>query len=96
MSQTGTAIIDFGAPPGTNIASIVITGQTAIVAGSLVEAWMMSDSTAVGAVGHNEPEHRIVPIKLTCGDIVPGVGFTIWAETDWRLTSTFQVRWVWN
>lgn len=93
---TGSATIDFGAVPGTNITSLVITGQAGILVGSLAEAFMMADSTVVGAAGHNAEEHKLVPIKLTCGNIVAGTGFTIWAETEWRLTSTFQVRWVWS
>lgn len=97
-ATAGTATIDFGAVPGTNITSVVVTGQTGIVPGSFAEAWMMADSTAdpVFGTGHNAEEHKLAPIKLTCGDLVPGTGFTIWAETEWRLTSTFQVRWVWS
>ena len=95
MGATGTATIDFGAAPGTNVTSLVVTGQAAILAGSLVEAFMMADTTVSGAVGHNAEEHKLVPIKLTCGSIVAGTGFTIFAETEWRLSGTFQVRWVW-
>ena len=49
------------------------------------------------AHGHNAEEHKWMASKmgLTCGNIVPGVGFTIYAETEYRLTSTFQVRWAW-
>jgi len=96
MGAQGTATINFGAVPGTNTTSVVVTGQTAILTGSLCEAWMMADTTVSGSTGHNADEHKIVPIKLTCGAVVAGTGFTIYAETDWRLTSTFQVRWVWN
>jgi hypothetical protein len=96
MGATGTATIDFGAAPGTNVTSVVVTGQTGILSGSFAEAFMMADSTVSGATGHNAEEHKLVPIKLTCGSVVAGTGFTIFAESSWRLTSTFQVRWVWN
>lgn len=96
MGATGTATIDFGAAPGTNLVSTVIAGQAGILSGSLCEAWMMADTTVVGSAGHNEIEHSIVPIKLTCGAIVVGVGFTIYAFSELRLTSTFTVHWVWN
>ncbi len=96
MGAQGTATIDFGAAPGSNATSVVITGQASIGVGSLCEAWMMADTTASGASGHNEEEHKLVPIKLTCGAIAAGVGFTIFAVSEFRLTSTFQVRWVWN
>lgn len=59
----------------------------------LVQSFL--DFNNASAYGHNAEEHKLVPIKLTCGSIVVGTGFTIWAETEWRLTSTFQVRWVW-
>ena len=52
-------------------------------------------SNTTSAYGHNAEEHKLVPLQLTCGNVVAGTGFTIYAETEWRLTSTFQVRWVW-
>lgn len=88
---TGSAVIDFGAAPGGNYATAVVTGQGEIVSGSLVEAWMMASSTA----DHNAIEHIIAPIKLTVGDVVAGVGFTVHAASEWRLTGDFAVRWVW-
>lgn len=92
MSGTGTATLDFGAVPGTNIAEVTVTGQTGILSGSLVEAWMMAESTAE----HNAYEHAVVPMKITCGSVVAGTGFTITAVTDYRLTGTFKVKWVWS
>ncbi len=92
MSATGTAILDYGSTPGTNNVSTVITGQAAIASNSYVEAWIMAEPTAT----HNAYEHRLVPIKLVCGDIVAGTGFTIYATTEWRLDGTFNVRWVWT
>lgn len=91
MPGTGTATIDFGAAPGTNIVSVAVTGETGILSGSAVEAWIMGQSTAT----HNAYEHAVAPIKLSCGSIIAATGFTITAVTDWRLTGTFTVRWVW-
>lgn len=91
----GYAIINFGSIPGTNITSTVVTGQTNILTTSMVNLFMMADTTVSGALGHNDAEHKIVPIKLTAGNFVAGTGFTIYAETEWRLTSTFQVRFMW-
>lgn len=88
----GQAILDFGSAPGANTASVVITGQAGILSTSQVEAWMMVCSTT----DHNTEEHAIAPIILRCGSIVPGVGFAIFANTDWRLTHTFQCQWRWN
>ncbi len=91
MANTGTAILTFLSPPGSNTTTTTITGQAGILSGSYVEAFMMADSTA----DHNSTEHTIVPIKLVCGDIVVGTGFTIHATCDWRVSRTFQCRWVW-
>lgn len=93
---TGQATINFGSAPGTNIVSVVVTGQTGILTTSTVSAFMMADTTVSGASGHNAEEHKFAQIKFTCGNIVAGTGFTIWAETEWRLTSTFNVRWMWS
>lgn len=88
---TGTATIDFGSAPGTNLVSVVVTGQAAILSGSHVEAFMMGDATAT----HNADEHQFVQIRLVCGSVVAATGFTIFASTLLRLTGTFSVRWVW-
>jgi hypothetical protein len=89
---TGNLTLDFGAAPGTNIATTTVTGQTGISGTSGVEAYMMGlDSTA----DHNTAEHAIVPIRLTCSGIDAGTGFTIQGISEFRLTGTFKVRWVW-
>ena len=92
MSATGTAVLDFGAAPGNNMASVVITGQAAILAGSLVESWLMYSTSA----DHNEMEHLVVPMNIRCGTIVPGTGFTIYGMSDWVLTGKWTLQWVWN
>ena len=90
-SATGTATLNFGSAPGTNVVTTVVTGQTSIGLSSHVEAFMMGSSTAT----HNATEHLIAPITLRCGDIVAGTGFTIYASTELRLTGAFTVHWVW-
>lgn len=92
MGAKGTATIDFGNAPGGNYATVAVTGQTGIASDSKVEAWMMRTSTA----DHNLEEHMIAPIRLTCGNIVVGTGFTIYAVSEWRLSKTFSVSWVWD
>lgn len=91
-SNFGTVTLDFGAAPGTNVITANVTGETDIPADALVEAWLMTDSTA----DHNAYEHAVVPIKLACGSVVAGTGFTVTASTDWRLTGEFTARWVWT
>ena len=94
---TGTAVLNFGTayPPatrGSNTASVVVTGQTNITTNAKPQAWMAVSTTA----DHNDEEHKLVPINLTCGNIVAGTGFTIYANTEWRLDGTFNVFWCWQ
>ncbi len=95
MYGTGTAILDFGSFPGTNEASVSVTGETNITTNSKVESWIMgSDSTS----DHTASDHRYMPLflALTCGNIVNGTGFTIYGRSTEKLTGTFSVRWVWT
>ena len=75
MGAQGTAIVDFGAFPGKMDASVAVTGQAGIVAGSLVEAWIRPVATA----DHTVDEHMAETLKVFAADIVAGTGFTIYA-----------------
>lgn len=89
----GTATLNFGAPPGSSTASATITGQTGILSGSRIRAWVQG-STA----DFNEYEHsRVLPLLVGLGisDVVAGTGFTIQAATQERLTGTVAVKWEW-
>ena len=72
--MTGTATIDFGSFPGSSDASIAVTGQASIIAGSLVEAWLRPEATA----DHSADEHVFETIRVVAGNIVAGTGFTIY------------------
>ncbi len=74
MGATGIATIDFGVFPGKSDASVDVTGQAAIVAGSLVEAWIRPVATA----DHSADEHLVETLKVIAGNIVAGTGFTIY------------------
>ena len=92
MAITGSAVLDFGSAPGTTMVTTTVTGQGSILIGSNVEAYVMgNDSTAT----HNAIEHQLVPMTLRCGNIVAGTGFDIVASSEYRLSGTFAVRWVW-
>jgi hypothetical protein len=93
LGATGTATVDFGATPGTNVATLAITGQTNILTTSQIRLWMSGDdSTAT----HNSIEHMVVPFRLAANAVIAGTGFTINMITDWRLDGTFKVRWAWQ
>jgi hypothetical protein len=72
--NTGTATLDFGAFPGASDASVAVTGQASIVAGSIVQAWLRPEDTA----DHLADEHMVETINIFAGNIVDGTGFTIY------------------
>jgi hypothetical protein len=83
---TGFAEIDFGAWPGSSMATLNINGQAAIAAGSVVEAWVVAKNTA----DHSADEHIVDPPRLICGAIVPGSGFTIYATSTENRRAPFS------
>lgn len=102
MGAQGTATLDFGAFPGKSDASVAVTGQGSILAGSLVEAWLLPAATA----DHSADEHLVETLKVMAGTISAGVGFTIYGVNTsqandpqgrgTRLYGTWNIGWVWN
>jgi hypothetical protein len=92
---TGSATLNFGAAPGTNHATITVTGQVGITSASFVEAWLQgNDSTA----DHNGYEHKFLSnyIGFAADNLIAGTGFDINAFTELRLRGLLTVRWVWS
>ena len=90
----GTAIIDFGAFPGSNEASITVTGQSEILATSNAEAYVMGDDTTADKTAS---DHRYVGLfaVFTCGTPTAASGFPIYGRSTEKLQGTFKVRYVW-
>lgn len=90
----GTATINFGSDPGSNEASVTVTGQASISATSKVEAYVMGDDTTSN---HTAGDHRYFEslANLTCGTPTAATGFTIYARSIHKLTGNWSVRWVW-
>ena len=89
----GIAVIDFGG--GGQVASVIVIGQPAISATSSTAAFLQgTDSTA----DHSDFQHKmaVLAMSFVCDKIVAGTGFTINAFSQWKLTGTFTVRWVWS
>lgn len=93
MSASGSATIDFGAFPGSNEASAVVTGQTGIGAASKTDAWIVHATSA----NHTESDHDYAAtfVGLSTGNIVVGTGFTIYARSLERMEGQFTVQWAW-
>ena len=72
----GVTTIDFGAFPGASDTSLAITGQAGIDSGSVVTAWLQPTDTD----DHTADEHRVETISVMAGNVVNGVGFTIYAQ----------------
>jgi hypothetical protein len=79
--NSGVTTIDFGAFPGGSDATVTVTGQTGIVSGSVVQAWLVAQST----VDHTADEHRVETISVTCGNIVANTSFDIYATNTSQL-----------
>lgn len=92
---TGVAEIDFGAFPGSNEASVTVTGQDAIGANSKAESWVMGDDTTTD---HTASDHKYLPLfaSFTCGNPVAATGFTIHGRSAQKLTGKYTLRWVWS
>lgn len=90
----GTATLDFGAFPGSNEASVAVTGLGTIGATSKAEAYMMADDTTSD---HTAVDHRYAAhfIGLACGTPTAATGFTIYGRSEHQMVGTFAVRWVW-
>lgn len=80
-ANVGTATLDFGAFPGASDASVAVTGQAAMVAGSVVNAWLRPVATA----DHSADEHWLETIRVMAGNILAGIGFTIYGVNNSQL-----------
>lgn len=90
---TGTATLDFGALPGKMDTTVAVTGQGAIVAGTLVEAWLRPVATA----DHTADEYTIEELSVKAAAIVAGTGFTIYGNATGRtpIYGTWTIAWAW-
>jgi hypothetical protein len=93
-SAQGTATLSFGAFPGSNEASVAVTGQATISATSKAEAFMMGDDSTSD---HPAADVRYLAafIGFTCGTPTAATGFTIYARSEHQLQGDVPVRWVW-
>jgi hypothetical protein len=93
-ANTGDGVLSFGPAPGGNVATLVVTGQADIVAASVIRAWVQGDTP-----DHNAYEHTLIlpgQIGIGIGDVIDGVGFTIYGQTELRLTGDVAVKWEWS
>ncbi len=99
--NVGTADLNFGAFPGDQDAEVAVTGQSSIVAGSVVNAWLRPAATA----DHSPDEHMVEDLRVFAANIVAGTGFTIYGRHDHvagdpgkstKLYGVWKVAWSWS
>jgi hypothetical protein len=90
----GSGTIDFGAHPGSNEASLVVTGQATISVTSSVEAFLMAEVS--GSHTAADASYATTLIGLACTVPIAATGFTINARSLQKMTGTFLVRWIWS
>ncbi len=86
--NVGATVVDFGSFPGKSDTSVAITGQTGILSGSKVSAWIVATDTA----SHSADEHWIETVQVIPGNIVPGTGFTIYAKNTNQLNEPGPIK----
>ena len=76
-------MINFGAFPGSNEASVNVTGQASIASDSETDAWFVSSATG----DHTANDHAYAPcfVALTTGAVVPGTGFTVYGRSPEKM-----------
>jgi hypothetical protein len=87
----GVATLDFGAFPGSNTASVVVTGLTGITASSKPKAYINASATTPD---HTSNDHKYLAcfVGLACGDIVPATSFTIHAASQEKLQGQWSIN----
>lgn len=91
---TGSAVLNFGAFPGSNESSVVVTGQTSIVSTSVVHLYIGSSSSTTN---HTADDHKYFAVfsGLSVSPPTPGSGFTIYARSIEKLSGQWLVNWAW-
>jgi len=88
----GQVILDFGAEPGSNEASIFVNDAT-ILSTSIPVACF----AAINTTDHDANDHKYAAlfIKLSCGAPSPGSGFYIYAVSEYDFSGTFALNYHW-
>lgn len=86
---TGTGMVDFGASPASET-HIDVTGLLTIASASIVDAWLVAVPTSDNTLDSHVSED----IRILAGNLVAGVGFTIYAVCrNGSTTGKWSVAW---
>lgn len=92
-NNSGSAIIDFGSTPEST-AQVDVTGQVGIQSNSRIKVWFAERSMS----DNDQTEHLMAGVfsRLVSGQIIPDIGFTIFAANLAGLaTGQFRVEYRW-
>lgn len=89
----GSIELDFGSFPGSNEASVDVTGLTGITSTQSADAWIMHEPSSQYSA--NDQSYANLITTLTCTAPTTGVGFTIYARCTEKLQGKILVRYVW-
>ena len=88
--NVGTALVNFGT--GSSDTLTVITGQTGILSTSILQCTISPAVTSNNGID----EHWVENLAVSAGNIVAGVGFTIYAKcTFGKAFGNFNIAWSW-
>ena len=88
--NAGTALVNFGT--GSSDTLTVITGQTGILSTSILQCTISPAVTSNNGID----EHWVENLAVSAGNIVAGVGFTIYAKcTFGKAFGNFNIAWSW-
>lgn len=91
VGGSGVVTINFGGA-GATVTSVVVTGQPVQLTSAIAVNLL-----AMPTIDHSIDEHVVEEIDVIAGNIVAGVGFTIYARTRNRsLRGTYSVAWRWS
>lgn len=94
-SNFGTVTIDFGASPGSNEATVDVTGETGISSTSKVSIFVMGSDTSVD---HTAADHKylLALASFVAHTVVTGVGFTVGGRSIHKMQGKWTLRWTWG
>lgn len=88
---SGPATVDFGFPSGGegDSATVTVTGQTWVTAGSIISA----SAAAIATPDHDGDDAMVEGLTCYVGNIVAGVGFDIFCNAALGSWGRYAIQW---
>jgi hypothetical protein len=89
----GSAVLDFGAWPGSNNAQVSVTGQTLINANSSIVVSVQY--VAQGTNTASDVQFYDGLMEVIASTPIPGSGFTVYGYSNEKIQGQILVTWTW-